>query len=289
MIDNGKNEVVSFVDGIVEIRMRSWGEYMDYLYKEMMNYESYIWRGHRCSTWQLESTLDRMIRTSDLANTKHYDFRSKHLEQFIYASRGRRGSNPPPMVKENDWWAIGQHHGLATPLLDWTKSPFVAAYFAFIETGKDQTTERAIFALHRDSVENKLKELMTIESVENANYREEYEQGKHPMGLKTYWMLEREIRPQIEFIRPLSDENQRLINQGGLFTRAPDGIGLEAWVKNNFKSLEEYILIKILVPNSDRKDCLRMLNRMNINHLTLFPDIGGASIFCNLFSEIENY
>ena len=93
----------------------------------------------------------------------------------------------------------------------------------------------------------------------------------------------------MEFIRPLSDENQRLVNQGGLFTRAPDGEAVESWVQKNFIDDSGYVLMKILIPNKDRTECLTSLNRMNINHLTLFPDLYGATKYCNLFGEIKNY
>ena len=87
----------------------------------------------------------------------------------------------------------------------------------------------------------------------------------------------------------MSDENARLVSQGGLFTRAPDGVPLDDWVRANFKGEKKAILAKFTVPNGDREDCLRSLNRMNINHLSLFPDLYGAGAFCNLDLEISNY
>lgn len=75
-----------------------------------------------------------------------------------------------------------------------------------------------------------------------------------------------------------------------MFTRSPDALDLESWIKKKYKGENnEYVLIKILIPNRDREECLKTLNRMNINHLTLFPDLYGASKYCNLFGEIEKY
>jgi len=275
--------------GCAEVKLSSWDNFNDFISKHMLDYDTYIWRGQRCDDWNLESTLDRLINTAKVAKTKRYGFRQAHLEQFQFAVRGRRGGNPPEIKDENDWWALGQHHGLATPLLDWTTSPFVAAYFAFINQGENQTRQRAIYALHRPTVESKVQELVRNKELENKQAKQELASGERRGGLLSDLLLDMPVRPEVEFIRPLSDENQRLVNQGGLFTRAPSGKPLDQWVRENFKDETGYTLIKIGIPHRDRSDCLKMLNRMNINHLTLFPDLYGASKFCNLFGEIEKY
>ena len=96
--------------------------------------------------------------------------------------------------------------------------------------------------------------------------------------------------PIVEFIEPLSDENSRLVSQGGLFSRAPSGVDLEKWVREHYSGEKEKIRMwKILIPFSGREEAMRSLNRMNINHASLFPDIYGASKFVNTGLDISNY
>lgn len=277
--------------GCVELKFRDLKHFVDYLYSDMLDFEAYVWRGQKCDNWELEPTLDRLIRTSKKSGRKlNWNFADKHLECFKYAIRGRRGPNPPQVKEENDWWALGQHHGLATPLLDWSHSPFVAAFFAFHELDDiEQTSNRAIFALHQPSVERMAKLKARLEKAER---KEEYDQLKATGKLSSLaaGLLQVDPPPNIVFVRPLSDENSRLVSQRGLFTRNYTKQSIEGWVKENQESNDDsYTLMKFLVPNADRSKCLQLLNRMNINPLSLFPDLSGASQYCNLVGQIEDY
>lgn len=279
----------SFKDGIQEVRLHSWKYFHDFIYKEMLDYTTYVWRGQRIDSWKLESTLDRLISRARIAKTKQSEFRRSHLEQFKFSVRGRRGVNPPQIAEENDWWALGQHHGLATPLLDWTLSPFVGAYFAFIAQGDPQSRYRALYAVHKPTVETRSATISSAEKLRRNERKAELQSKKDLRSVIELLSLEKDVIEEVEFIRPLSDENQRLVNQGGLFTKTHDGVLLDDWVRENCNEDEGLILLKVMIPNRDRSECLKTLNRMNINHLTLFPDLYGASKYCNLFAEVNRY
>lgn len=276
--------------GYHQLELPNWNAFVEYVCNDMLEYQSYIWRGQRCDDWKLEPTIDRLIRDAKVTRVSDYDFQIRHLEKFKFAARGRRGANPPAITEENDWWALGQHHGLATPLLDWTTSPFVAAFFAFSEIDEPQTERRAIFALHQPTLEGWATRKVEQENARRRRRRAEIQSGGQPAGLLGDLLLDYPASPELVLVRPLSDENHRLVNQGGLFTRLRSTKSLEAWVTDNHPKDDEGLsLLKILIPNDDRDACLRTLNRMNINPLSLFPDLAGASRYSNLFSEVENY
>ncbi len=81
-----------------------------------------------------------------------------------------------------------------------------------------------------------------------------------------------------------------MISQGGLFTKASLGVDIEQWVRTYYAGEDRNpCLIKVRIPDVERRTCLKRLNEMNINHLSLFPDLYGASKFCNTKLEISNY
>jgi hypothetical protein len=247
-------------NGFWEIELSSWKYFHDYIRQEMLDYSHYVWRGQRDSKWRLESSLDRILKRKPRMNREK--LAKEHLENFKYSVRGRRGENPQLFDNDNAWWSLGQHFGLATPLLDWTESPFVALYFAMENSIKTTSGKRAVWAL--GSFERK-----------NEEIKRDWDSDERP--------------PIIERIKPLQDENYRLVSQSGLFTRSPLGIPIDAWVDEKYKDFNKGILIKFTIPEEDRRDCLRTLNRMNINHLTLFPDLYGSSEFCNKRLDINKY
>ena len=247
--------------GIYTIELSSWKYFSDYINQELLDYTDYIYRGHGDTSWLLEPTIDRVIKDPDSKK------RNTHLNEFKFESRGRRGSNPPKISDENEWWALGQHHGLLTPLLDWTASPFVALFFAVSKAIEIESESCTVFCLFQNSVHKVNKVIKDDKQIPLIN------------GLK----------PTIKIFKPLSDENPRLVSQRGLFTRGPNNLDIEEWFKTYKKKSDYMDLMKITMPNKDIQDALSYLNRMNLNPSTLFPDLSGASEYCNLSLEIQNY
>ena len=254
-------------NGIQEVRLPSWRRFYPYVTQRLSNPQEYIFRGQRMSSWRLESSLDRAIKALG-PRVNSARIMARHLEQFQLAARARRGANPQ-LLDEQGRWALGQHYGLWTPLLDWTESPFVALYFAFEEPNRIQNGMRAVFALSRPLVELRCENITKSQPSDSP------------------------ARPDIlEFITPKTDENARLVSQGGLFTRGTTGVGIEKWVGRHFNGdTVNRALIKIVVPEKprDRFEVLRTLNRMNINHRSLFPDVEGSAKFCNMRLSVPDY
>ncbi len=243
LIGNGWSQ---FATGPVtaDVVCDSWNGFLDFIHDEntLRQNHNYVFRGHASENWKLESTLKRKM-----IETGNEEIEHKALETFQKHCLGRRGHNPSSL-SENEWWALGQHFGLDTPLLDWSDSPYVAAFFAF--NSEISETDSVVVWL--------------LSKVINNN-----------SGIKKL-----KSEHHIEFLTPYLDENARLINQRGLFIRTPNMECMTEWVK----SLEEdgiTQLGRILIPRSEKDFALDSLDKMNINDFTLFPDLSGSAKYAN--------
>jgi hypothetical protein len=158
-----------------EIDLESWEEFEDRLeklreeLKSADGTEPELWfRGQENSCWPLSTTLDQTIQgtvlfsdyyllasrvrpqiesftsrnweipadTDVLEGVKHYDYLSLHV-----------GGWPG-----YEYLAYLRHHGFPSPLLDWSRSSRVAAYFAFRNAAVDHVKRAAIFVFSEDQI-----------------------------------------------------------------------------------------------------------------------------------------
>ncbi|GAB6156477.1 hypothetical protein JCM17380_52290 [Desulfosporosinus burensis] len=222
-------------EGVITADLSSWEEFFSIVTGRLLNTRNYIWRGQRSTEWLLESTLDRML--------KKYDRKDSliHLKRFKYATKDRRESNPEKMESDDDWWASGLHYSLVTPLLEWTISPFIAAYYAFCEDNNQQD-KRAIYSFAQ-----------RVATVKNNELK-----MKNPSASGDDLF--------VKCIKPLFDNNSRLANRCSLFTKSPTGVDIEQWVRKNFSGVSKakVVLLKLTLPNTERSTILKALNRMNV-------------------------
>lgn len=261
-------------------RLESWREFADLLECSFFNRPDtqFVFRGHRRADWALMPTLARIpvnnIITSDLANMQ--------LDRFKMAVRGRmKDAALVEAGQEDELWSVGQHHGLMTPLLDWTYSPYVALFFAFQKEDSE------------DELDNEYRAVYVI----NKSFLKEYQE-----------------ETTIRVVEPRKDHHGRLVNQAGLFTYSPYDSTIESRLvdylsgdespddrlkkavletetvlptraEDEAEILAGYIC-KVYIRNDgkERDACVHHLRRMNVHHASLFPDLIGASEYCNILT-----
>ncbi len=270
------------VNGRIPVtRLESWQDFTELLEAKFFNQPKtqFIFRGHRRFDWGLMPTLARVPESGIIDR----ELADAQLDYFKRAVRGRLSDNALVLEGEEDeLWSVGQHHGLMTPLLDWTYSPYVGLFFAFSKEDSEEELEnpyRAIYVLN-----------------------------------KTF-IADDDICPDIRMFEPRKDDHGRLVNQAGLFTFSPydstienkliDTLTHEDFADEELRNatlsvntagevqdetqagiLAKYIC-KIYIRNEDREGCMRHLRRMNVHHASLFPDLIGASEYCNLMVAEE--
>lgn len=230
-----------------------------------------MFRGHANPTWKLASPWDRRLARlaprSALKNRSDSDrVLTSLLAKFQDLAIGLPGLRSRELVGDDEWWTVGRHYGLATPLLDWTRSPYVAAFFAFmghmeaLSAGATVSGEVDAERIVRQGVEEKV-------AIWSFKVSRAWPQDAPP--------------PDLKVVESRTDIGHRQRAQRGVFTKL---------THESFFCVEDYLeslapkeppLRLYLVPAWQAPKAIKELRMMNITFATLFPDLHGAALQAN--------
>ena len=223
--------------------------------------EEWAFRGHRSAEQPLLSSLSRRL-TQYCPDASQWRTReARGLRIFRRKAHIYLGER---VALEDDLrcMAIMQHHGAPTRLLDFTKSPFVAAFFAL----EGATGDAAIFAINTPALWRATPDF-------DASLTRDVIDPREPDNFARYFAPN--DRALLWCGEP-AEMDMRLVAQSGLFV-VPGQIDrtLEQ-ILEHYPS-QQPLMKKIVLPYTLRERMMRTLYRMNITHATLFPDLDGLA------------
>lgn len=212
----------------------------------------FYFRGQADATWRLETTLERYVGPNRRVD-RYYDIITRiqsEIETFtdrnwdLPSSQDYINSPKPVSFLKNDaiisYMQYLRHFGYPSPLLDWTRSPFVAAYFAL----KDVTSKAKSVAIFQLFVRDKGSP--SDGTYVDVIYTPPRKNKRHYLQQSVYSVCTKEIDGKLCYA---SHENPTVVG---------DDLSGSTLIK------------KYVLPASERTTALHRLEAYNINSYSLF-------------------
>jgi hypothetical protein len=262
----------------------SWNELLRLLMSR--GRRTVIYRGHGQARWALTCTLVRRMRDSLPSDSRwaglmESNVRDEGLDDHIKRSERRmlrvfmdraEELRTPDLPARDDrlaWWELMQHHGTPTRLLDWSRSPFVALWFAMADAVEGEDSALWIFDTRNSTI----------------NYQEvsiHYDREALDTRAWQNKLAERAMddRSQVPLVLETSRNLARAVAQQSVVTLIPDPGPSIASSAHLF----EEMAVKIPIPMEWRDSIRRALESMGITRSSLMMDLDstGAELSLSL-------
>jgi hypothetical protein len=184
----------------------------------------FLFRGQADAEWPLISSYDRWFDRHGFDESFRISYSDELLRTFE-AELASGGSDVPALREERVFVALAQHYGLPTRLLDWSESPYVAAFFGFLGLlDVEQEGDVAIWALSRPAFiwsEGRGVEVVHVSgfTLNRSTFRTLEEYSNHFEGaLKGVAALYKFVIPATEARTALADLDVMGINPSRCFS-----------------------------------------------------------------------
>jgi len=256
--------------------------------------DRFLLRGQSDKTWELVPSLYRIFKQYLGYFMPPYSvIEWQHVDKFrTMASQYIQENLIPDDEDLVGWWHLMQHYRVPTRLLDWTRSPYVAAYFAVIE---NPNKDGAIWVVNYSCLEKAVEAWLKSKHISTTETDSWYVtnlrlDANFIWATKTKRSNQRAVAQQAEstytinvasdhggIIRHfLHDRDKRKHQREG--ARRTLLTGFTDYDQAENIPLAERKYFKIIIPKESKLDYLARLHTANISASSLFPGLDGVGL-----------